>query len=137
MKIRIFNIPIHGGQDLEDELNSFLSGRRIVSVEKRFVDAGLESAWTFCVTWTEMREKAPVRKNKVAMNEQDFNVFAALSQLRKKMTEKEGDPAYALFTNEQLAEITGTAIQSETHSRQHQRRWICEGGKAMDLRSSK
>ena len=52
MKIRIFNIPIHGGQDLEDELNSFLSGRRIVFVEKRFVDAGLDSAWTFCVTWT-------------------------------------------------------------------------------------
>ena len=61
MKIRIFTIPIHGDQGLENELNSFLSSRRIVSVEKRFVDAGLDSAWTFCVAWTEMSEKAPVR----------------------------------------------------------------------------
>ncbi len=117
MKIRIFTIPIHGDPSLEHELNSFLSGHRIVSVEKRFVDAGLDSAWTFCVTWTEMSEKAPVRKGKIdykeVLSEQDFKMYAVLRALRKDMAEKEGVPAYALFTNEQLAEMVRQQVKSK------------------------
>ena len=117
MKIRIFTIPIHGDQSQENELNSFMSGRRVISVEKHFVDAGSNSAWTFCVTWTEMSEKAPVRKGKIdykeVLSEQDFKIYAALRALRKEMAEKEGVPAYALFTNEQLAEMVRQHVQSK------------------------
>ncbi len=37
------------------------------------------------------------------MNEKDFAVFVKLRNLRKDISDKEGIPAYALFTNEQLA----------------------------------
>ena len=36
-------------------------------------------------------------------DERDFATFAALRTLRKELAEAEGVPAYALFTNEQLA----------------------------------
>jgi len=109
MKIRIFTIPVSDTGELEKELNSFLSGRRIISVEKRFIDAGPDSAWTFCIAWSEMTEKAPVKKGKIdykeVLDEQDFRIYAALRDLRKKLAEEEGVPVYAVFTNEQLAEM--------------------------------
>jgi superfamily II DNA helicase RecQ len=39
------------------------------------------------------------------LKEQDFAVFAQLRSLRKAVAEREGVPAYALFTNEHLAEM--------------------------------
>lgn len=117
MKIRIFTIPIHGAGQQEQELNGFLSGRRIISLDKRFVDAGPDSAWTFCVTWTDLSEKAPIVKGKVdykeVLNEQEFKIYAAIRELRKKLAEQEGVPAYALFTNEQLAEMVRQRITSK------------------------
>lgn len=122
MKIRIFTIPIHSAGQQENELNSFLSGRRIISMEKRFVDAGPDSAWTFCVTWTEMTEKAPIQKGKVdykqVLNEQEFTIYAVLRELRKKLAEQEGVPAYALFTNEQLAEMVRQRVSSKAQLNQ-------------------
>lgn len=117
MKIRIFTIPIYHAGQAESELNSFLGGKRIISLEKRFVDNGAESAWSFCITWTEMSEKAPLQKGKVdykeVLNEQDFKVYAALRERRKKLAEEEGLPAYAIFTNEQLAEMVKQRVSSK------------------------
>lgn len=90
-------------------MNRFLSNHRIISVEKRFVDAGMDSAWSFCITWTDIREKTPQQKSRIdykqVLNEREFTIYAALRELRKVLSEQEGVPAYALFTNEQLAEI--------------------------------
>lgn len=118
MKIHIFTIPVIGGEAIEAELNSFLSMHRIVSLEKHFVDAGQQSYWTFCITWTEMREKLPGRKNRIdykeELNERDFALYAKLRDLRKQLAENEGVPAYAIFTNEQLAEIARQKITTKT-----------------------
>ncbi len=40
---------------------------------------------------------------KEVLSEQDFTVFAELRGLRKEVAERAGVPAYAVFTNEQLA----------------------------------
>lgn len=56
-----------------------------------------------------MTEKAPVKKGKIdykeVLDEPDFRVYAALRDLRKKLADQEGVPVYAVFTNEQLAEM--------------------------------
>jgi superfamily II DNA helicase RecQ len=39
------------------------------------------------------------------LDEPTFKIFARLRDLRKKLAEEERLPAYAVFTNEQLAEI--------------------------------
>ena len=46
MKYCFFTIPIRNPHQAESELNSFLSGHRIVSVEKQFVANGENSHWS-------------------------------------------------------------------------------------------
>jgi superfamily II DNA helicase RecQ len=46
------------------------------------------------------------------LSEQAFAVFARLRSLRKELAESEGIPAYALFTNEQLAEMVQRRVQT-------------------------
>lgn len=108
MKFQFFTIPVHGGDDGQDELNAFCAGHKVATVEKQFVANGDESFWAVCVTYVEGAKKPALsRKNKIdyreVLNEQDFAVYAKLRTLRKQLAEKEGVPAYALFTNEQLA----------------------------------
>lgn len=118
MRIKIVTIPIHAGNEQENELNRFLGSHRILSLEKRFLEAGADSAWTFCVTWTALQEPAPLTKGKIdykqVLPESEFALYAALRDLRKRLAEQEGVPAYALFTNEQLAEMAQKRIASVT-----------------------
>ncbi len=46
------------------------------------------------------------------LSERDFAQFAELRNLRKALAEREGLPAYALFTNEQLAEMVRRRVDS-------------------------
>ena len=47
------------------------------------------------------------------LNEADFALFAKLRDLRKKLAEQEGVPAYALFTNEQLAQMAQQRVTTQ------------------------
>ena len=53
MKYCFFTIPIRNPRQAETELNTFLCGHRIVSVEKQFVANGENSCWSLCVEWVE------------------------------------------------------------------------------------
>lgn len=48
------------------------------------------------------------------LNEQDFALFARLRAVRKQLAEAEGVPAYAIFTNDQLAAMVKDRTQSLT-----------------------
>ncbi|MBF8271341.1 MAG: ATP-dependent DNA helicase RecQ [Magnetococcales bacterium] len=112
MQIRFFTVPVHGGDAAAGLLNQFLSGHRVLSMDRSFVQDGPNSAWSFCVHFEAsagspitMPGKRPKVDYKEVLNDQDFAVFARLRDLRKERSESEGVPAYALFTNEQLAEM--------------------------------
>ena len=49
MEIRVFTIPIHDRQSV-DELNGFLASHRVVSINREFIPDGQNSAWSICVT---------------------------------------------------------------------------------------
>jgi superfamily II DNA helicase RecQ len=55
---------------------------------------------------------------KEVLSEAEFAVFARLRALRKQLAEAEGVPAYALFTNEQLAEMVQQRVSTATGLRQ-------------------
>ena len=40
MKLQFFTIPVHDPQAVTDEMNAFLAGRRVVTVEHQFVADG-------------------------------------------------------------------------------------------------
>lgn len=114
MRFHVATIPVIGGAEAERELNAFLASHRVVAVERHLVTDGPASLWTFCVTYTtdghagsarpEQGRKGRVDYKDVLTPEQ-FAIFARLREARKVMADQEGIPPYAVFTNEQLAEI--------------------------------
>lgn len=119
MKMQFFTIPIRDPQSAADELNRFLASHRVVHTERQFVADGANSLWSICVSYLDGEERAPTgekRPKKVdyreLLPEADFALFAKLRTLRKQIADHEGVPVYALFTNEQLAEIVRRRVSS-------------------------
>ena len=52
------------------------------------------------------------------LSEADFAVFAKLRALRKTLADAEGVPAYALFSNEQLAEMAQRRVRTASALRE-------------------
>jgi len=106
---------LHFSQAAQAELNAFLAQHRVVSVEKQWLNAGVESHWAVCVSVAEgsgpLPEAGKVDYREV-LDEADFAVFAELRVLRKTLAEAEGVPPYAVFTNEQLADLGRRRVTS-------------------------
>ncbi|MDG4596605.1 MAG: HRDC domain-containing protein [Candidatus Contendobacter sp.] len=118
MHLRFFTIPIHGGDAVAAELNRFLGAHRILTIDRSLVQDGANSAWALCVSFEPAADPSQPSKRggkvdyREVLNEQDFAVFARLRTLRKELADGEGIPAYAVLTNEQLAEIVQRRVQS-------------------------
>ncbi len=93
-------------------MNAFLESRAVVDVRQEFLqDAGM-AHWCFSVRWrdgslalgSDKRAKAMVDYKEV-LSPEDFVIFARLRETRKELAKSEQVPAYAIFTNEQLAEM--------------------------------
>ena len=117
MKIRVFSVPTQNPDTAVADLNGFLGSQRIVHLERQFVDDGVNSFWSICVTYidggvrpaTAKGEKIDYRE---VLPEAEFAIYAKLRTLRKELADKEGIPAYALFTNEQMAEMVRQSVTS-------------------------
>jgi hypothetical protein len=55
MAYRVFTLPVHDPGAAETELNGFLASHRVLSVDRRFVEEGERSFWTFCVDFVDAR----------------------------------------------------------------------------------
>ncbi|HIG31357.1 MAG TPA: hypothetical protein EYQ50_27545 [Verrucomicrobiales bacterium] len=109
MAYRIFRIGHHQELETSEILNQFLNSQIILSVEKRFVECGMDSFWSFCVDYDpkKLPEKGkppgPRTDWKEVLDEPTFAKFALLRNLRNKKAEAKAIPSYTIFTNEQLA----------------------------------
>jgi len=122
MKFQFFTIPIIDPAPTTAELNAFLATVRVVQVKRQFVPDGNNSAWSICITYLEIGGRpSPDKRSQTdyreVLPEAQFRVFAKLRTLRKELAEKEGIPAYAVFTNEQLAEMVRNPVKSLTSLR--------------------
>lgn len=111
MRMRFFAVPALTPGPAADELESFLAGHRVLAIDRQFVSDGPASYWAICVTHQQGASSSPKvsKRSRVdyreLLSEQDFAVFARLRELRKSLSQREAVPAYAIFTNEQLAAI--------------------------------
>jgi superfamily II DNA helicase RecQ len=129
MTLHFFAIPALTPQPAQDEFNRFCLAHRVVSIERQFVGDGANAYWALCVTVAAADAslsdalKAPDSRSKsnttggrvdykTVLNEQDFSLYAALRNWRKQAADTEGVPVYALFTNEQLAEIVRRRVDN-------------------------
>jgi superfamily II DNA helicase RecQ len=110
MKYRFFTVPAMSPGAAEEELNRFIAGHRVSNVERHLVVDGGASFWAVCVTWidgdagqvTDAGRRGRVDYKEVLAAD-EFALYDRLRTLRKERSEAEGLPAFAVFTNEQLA----------------------------------
>jgi superfamily II DNA helicase RecQ len=81
----------------------------VLSVERKLIEAGHSSFWTFCVEYLDgplpLEKMAGKVDYKEVLSAEQFARFARLRELRKGLAEKEAVPPYVVFTNEQLAQM--------------------------------
>lgn len=112
MQYRIFTIPIIGGDTETEELNKFLRANKSVKVDKELVVSGDMVCWTFCVQYLIPPLTTPVgeRKDKVdyksVLNEEQFRLFSLLRKCRKSIADEDAIPAFAVFVDSELAEMS-------------------------------
>lgn len=120
MQFKFFKIPANDSGTFADELNTFLRGHRILSVERELVNGDGGVFWALCVEHlAAANHEVPSNstgKGKIdyreRLNAGDFAVFSMLRDIRKELAERDGVPVYAVFTNEQIAEMVTTKANS-------------------------
>lgn len=119
MQIKTFSISAFDGLTEEDALNRFLRGHRILQIHRQLIADGANSHWAFCVEYMDaLPVKTPdkgVGKTgridyKEVLDEKAFALFSRLREKRKALAEKDAVPIYAIFTNEQLAQMAQQPI---------------------------
>lgn len=107
-------VPIQDGGAAEADLNAFLATHKVLSVDRRWIDQGPQSVWSFCVDYLpggrpgDSPGMANSQRGKVDYREvlspEEFAVYSRLRDWRKQVSQAEAVPVYTVFTNEQLAQ---------------------------------
>ena len=113
MQIRIFNILISDNGESQAEMNRFLAGQKVLEIEQHFYENEKGASWCFCVRYlssststyssSNQRQKIDYRE---VLNEKEFAIFSKLRECRKIIASSDAVPAYAVFTDEELASIS-------------------------------
>lgn len=113
MQVKIINIPLTDTGILQADLNRFLTAHKILEMEQKFFQNEKGGCWTFCIRYIESAASSQASqftcKEKIdykqVLNEQEFAVFSKLRECRKNLAAEDAVPAYAVFTDEELAGI--------------------------------
>lgn len=111
MQIKVFTIPITDSGTLQEEMNKFMRGHKVLEILQEFSQSPSGAAWCFCVKYINGMGSYTQNSNKIRIDYRDeldeatFTIFAKLRQNRKIIAEENGIPAYAVFTDAELASI--------------------------------
>lgn len=117
MNYRLFQYPLPAPPELED-LNAYLASHRVASVAQHLVQSQGGAMLVFIVQTVpgESAGKNRQAESKIDYREvlsaEDFQVFSRLRDERKKISDAEGVPVYAVFTNAQLAEMVTRKVRT-------------------------
>ncbi len=114
MQIKIFDLLASAPEQDIEIVNKFIRGHKVVDIDKQFyVSSDNIGHWSLCVTYLltssqqqsgsfERREKVDY---KAVLSAEDFEKFTKLRMIRKKLADDDAVPAYAVFTDSELAQI--------------------------------
>lgn len=120
MLYKTFTIPLYDNDDEIESLNRFISGHKIINIEKNLIQSENKYYWNFLIEYvkTTTKFKSNISRSKVDYKEllspEDFSIFVKLREIRKKIAEEQGLPLYAVFTNEQLSKIVTEKISTKS-----------------------
>ena len=79
MAYRFFVVPVRDGSHAAAEPNGFLGSHRVPAVDRRWVDQGADSFWSFCVDYLHSRTGAgPSRKDAQGRGKIDYREVLTL-----------------------------------------------------------
>jgi superfamily II DNA helicase RecQ len=123
MAFRFITVPIQDSGQAEAELNAFLRNHKVLSVDRRWVEQGASSFWSFCLDYLETATggtgdgRTGGQRGKVDYKEvlspEEFALFARLREVRKEIAQAEAVPVYTIFTNEQLAQMVQAKVRDK------------------------
>ncbi len=110
MQIKLFTIPITDSGAFLEEMNRFLRANKVLEVENQFVSNERGASWCFCVKYLSsvpaFQKNENIKKDfKNELSEDVFKVFSNLREVRKQIATEDAVPAYAVCTDQELAEI--------------------------------
>ncbi len=112
MQIRIFTISVNDTGEQLHEMNGFLASQKVLEIEQQFYQNTNGAFWSFCVkyiagssgSFSQHQGKQKIDYKEV-LGEKEFQIFSKLRECRKTIATSEAIPAYAVFTDEELAGI--------------------------------
>lgn len=110
MQIKLFTIPITDSGAFLEEMNRFLRANKVLEVENQFVSNERGASWCFCVKYLPSvpgyQKTENIKKDfKSELSADVFKVFSNLREIRKQIAVEDAIPAYAVCTDQELAEI--------------------------------
>ena len=115
MQIKIFEILASAPEQDIEVVNKFIRGHKVVDIDKQFyVASDNVGRWSICLTYlsnyTSQQQNGQFEKRdkidyKEVLNTEDFEKFAKLRAIRKQLAVEDSVPAYAIFTDAELAQI--------------------------------
>ncbi len=115
MQIKIFDISSRGSEEAQETINKFMRSQKVLDVDRQFyVSSDNIGHWSVFVTYLpisqqptsgisgERREKVDY---KTVLCEADFERFTKLRAIRKQLASEDAVPAYAVFTDAELAQL--------------------------------
>ncbi|MBX2890942.1 MAG: HRDC domain-containing protein [Saprospiraceae bacterium] len=103
MQIKLFTIPIPGGEALTEDMNVFLRSQKVLEVTEQVVG----NHWCFCIKYLD--DAAPNDRQKIDYREvldpETFQRFSRMREVRKALAESESVKPYVIFTDAELAEL--------------------------------
>jgi len=110
IQLKYFVISASGDQAAEEALNRFLRGHQVLQVQQEFVADGANSVWYVAVRYAQAgfgrggSERSGI-DYKDELEPEAFARFVELKKRRKLIAEAENLPAFAVFTDKELAGI--------------------------------
>jgi len=111
MQHQIFSIPVFGATDSNDEMNRFIRSKKVVKIEKYFVQNPAGDYWTFCIQFTDGQSKSENFDKKTKtdwvkeLEPEKSKLFVAFRKYRLELSKEHGIPAYSVFDDDELASI--------------------------------
>jgi superfamily II DNA helicase RecQ len=112
MQLKFFTIPVHDNGASEREMNVFLKSQKVLEVIPSFNASANGASWNVCVKYIEtappFNKSGSVKVDyRETLQPEVFALFSKLRVIRKQISTDDGVPAYAVFTDEELAGISG------------------------------
>lgn len=107
MQIRIFTLGVNATEEEQSDLNRFLQSHRVLELKQQYDEK--RGLWSFVVCYLSSEISSPSKSERVdyrnILPPEQFALFCSLRDRRKIIAKEENVPAYAIFTDKELAEI--------------------------------